>query len=931
MKAAVATGWMRRQHGCGLRATFVACAQHVGGLRAAEGFVGLWPAGCLVACAQQDCGGLRAAGFSTWRRPAGCLLLRARNMLVACGLLKPIWGGGLRAAWLRARNMVVVGWWLYCSVALRTCAMSSDSSDTDRSDRRGPDTKPEEAAAEGADAAAAADPADAEGKDAAADPADKKSSKEDEGKDAAHVKPAPAREASRKPGGARKNWRRKDGDDDTWTCPDCHRVIKDQPCSKDQNRVSAYCFSFRLWNAHAFGSDWAACEEYGKKWAAEPDRYDIRGGKFCQVKPPASYWKQPRTPPGRPPPRDDYGREKTRNRPRSSRSRERRGRRDRSRSRSNRHRLRSRDAVRSARSADRARTEKRRKREPDSDESVEVEEEDEKPRPSGSKSAAAATASKGKAPVAKTEKSQRKEAEKKVAKSSGKDGKSAAEKTHKSSEKAAKKESSEDEYTYTSSPEEDKKKPLVAAKSAAKSAAKAGAAAPLARPKAAQNSDQKAWSKLLPGLTFGAMAETLALEAAATAVLEVDACLTEAPVVAVDAAQPNAGEAADKAVVVVEASAEAMAHEDAIPASQPRTPEPEVAICRRCQQEVKVEDAMCTPKFRMELRYTCKPCHATLSQLQRRGVDVKDVLTESAAVTFFVDAKNERANGMEGRLCYQQARALLLQKMIESTTHREREGSAGEFQPLGFWMLRGYDCDRIEALAERRDHPILGPTFRVDIDKMSKEQIRDITEERLLNIESQARERQQRKNAVANSSCAAAQPALPDLGVEVDIVAGAPEKKRKTPEEKQAAAEAAKVERQESKKRQKLERCATSAAAKVLPQLKKCSDRLNEVLEKVSTTGAALPEASVEQVTKTKATLEETVKNATHMLAAASKGQALSLGTDDLQTEKGLNGILRDGDAAIRTLQHYIREKKEITKAAKAKSGAAKAKAKAKQ
>ena len=67
------------------------------------------PAGCLVACARHG-GGLRAA----W--------LRARNTLMACGLLGGVratrwWpagclvacarhDGGLRAAWLRTRNAV---------------------------------------------------------------------------------------------------------------------------------------------------------------------------------------------------------------------------------------------------------------------------------------------------------------------------------------------------------------------------------------------------------------------------------------------------------------------------------------------------------------------------------------------------------------------------------------------------------------------------------------------------------------------------------------------------------------------------------------------------------------------------------------------------------------------------------------------------------
>ena len=417
------------------------------------------------------------------------------------------------------------------------------------------------------------------------------------------------------------------------------------------------------------------------------------------------------------------------------------------------------------------------------------------------------------------------------------------------------------------------------------------------------------------------------------------------------AAELQAGDSAtaDQAVVeVVEvtASAEAPrtpAAQEGSPATAPpegnaaqvvageKTPaDADMVKCRRCCQEVGITDAICTPKFRPELRYTCRPCHAVCSQLQRRGVDIKEVLSESAAVTFFVDAKNERANGMEGRLCYGQARALLLQKMIESTSHVEKDGSDGAFQPLSHWMLQGYDCDRIQALAETREHPILGTTYRVDIDKMSKEQIRTITEERLLNIESQARERLQRRSAVVSASSAAAPPALADLGVEVEVATVAAEKKRKTPEEKQAAAEAAKQQRQEDKKRQKLERSATSAAAKLLPQLKKCGERLNDLLGKVSTIGAGLPEATAEDVAKTQKTLEETVKNATHMLAAAAKGQGVQLEAEALLTEKSLNGILKDVNGAIRSLQFYIRENKEA-KASKGNQAGRAAKAKAKK
>lgn len=156
-----------------------------------------------------------------------------------------------------------------------------------------------------------------------------------------------ARQASRKPGGARKNWQRRDGDSDTWTCPDCRRIIKNLQSSKDQHRVSAYCLSYRLWTAHCF-EDWQTCKKYGEQWAEYPEGYEIRGQRFYQVKAPKGYRQHRPREPTVPPQRrshEDRGREETRRRSSRSRSRQH------ARSRSKRHRLRSREAVRAERSA----------------------------------------------------------------------------------------------------------------------------------------------------------------------------------------------------------------------------------------------------------------------------------------------------------------------------------------------------------------------------------------------------------------------------------------------------------------------------------------------------------------------------------------------------------------------------------------------------
>ena len=130
------------------------------------------------------------------------------------------------------------------------------------------------------------------------------------------------------------------------------------------------------------------------------------------------------------------------------------------------------------------RREKKRHRGSGSDRQESVER-DEAPRRrgSGSKPVADATASKEKGAAAKTDTSRRKEA-KKAPKSSGKDGDDGS---LKETPKSSGKQDSSDEYTYTSSPEDEKKKPQAAAKPAAKSAPKAGGTVPPAGPGAARH------------------------------------------------------------------------------------------------------------------------------------------------------------------------------------------------------------------------------------------------------------------------------------------------------------------------------------------------------------------------------------------------------------------------------------------------------------
>ena len=375
------------------------------------------------------------------------------------------------------------------TVSCRCAAMVSSSStrSRSRSDRRGPSEPAADSVAKPSeDGAAAPEGVDGETtseKAVAAVRTEKHASQPADDR----TQPRPSQ--SRKPGGARKNWR-KAGDPDTWECPDCLRVIADNEASKDQHRVSAYCFARRLWKVGAFYGDWPTCEKYGKEWANDPEAYELRGCHFYQVKAPKAYLERPRSP-GQPASGCygyGHGRHYERNRRRGGRSEERRGAAV-SRSRSKRCRLRSRGAdkqgsTRSAdrgredrlgRSADRGRKDRSgrsadRGRKDRSGRSADRGRKDRSGRSADRKGKEKrATRSESEETVEVEEEKPRKSKPAGAASASGKDKKEKP-KAAEAVKHKVKEEASSDEYTYTSSPEDkpQKKQPPVAAKAAAK-------------------------------------------------------------------------------------------------------------------------------------------------------------------------------------------------------------------------------------------------------------------------------------------------------------------------------------------------------------------------------------------------------------------------------------------------------------------------------
>ena len=395
--------------------------------------------------------------------------------------------------------------------------------------------------------------------------------------------------------------------------------------------------------------------------------------------------------------------------------------------------------------------------------------------------------------------------------------------------------------------------------------------------------------------------------AMATVTPDVAALAEEQPTVpsTIMEAAADAGAAASDSIQSTEPSASAAAEDKKV-------------ICRRCNQETAEEDALCQEKFRLDLRWTCKACHALLTQLNRHGVELKTVLSETESVKFFQDCKAARMNAVDKRLSYTQARGVLKQSMIESASRVSTEGEEGEFQPLSYWELKGYNTEAIEASAEQRTHPLLGTTYKVDIESTSTKRIHAVTEQRILQMESEAREKAQAKAQPARPLSAPMDlpPALDDLQ---------PGKKRKTAEEKKQSQEEAKAQRQEDKKRQKMEVTACAAAAKLLPQLKKCHEKLAACNEKVAELSSvvALPDASKEQLATAQEDLDAAMGNCSKLLGATAKGGSLnSFAADALQNDKKLITVVKSGNAAIRTAQAFIKTNKENApkKSAKAKA-----------
>lgn len=158
--------------------------------------------------------------------------------------------------------------------------------------------------------------------------------------------------------------------------------------------------------------------------------------------------------------------------------------------------------------------------------------------------------------------------------------------------------------------------------------------------------------------------------------------------------------------------------------------------CQKCDTVVSADDIVVKHVTKgVQKKVLCKSCHAVQTMMARSFEEMPagwDDLSHEDSVEFYKTMLQKKA---EGPLRFQVLRAEMKAVLINRTLQETKKGFNGEFQPLSFWSQRGYDTQRIQEKAEKMDHDVLGPTYRVDIFHVSSETIKQRVEEALLKVD----------------------------------------------------------------------------------------------------------------------------------------------------------------------------------------------------
>eukprot|EP00435_Cladocopium_sp_Y103_P059336 s617_g21.t1 len=262
---------------------------------------------------------------------------------------------------------------------------------------------------------------------------------------------------------------------------------------------------------------------------------------------------------------------------------------------------------------------------------------------------------------------------------------------------------------------------------------------------------------------------------------------------------------------------------------------------------------ICRDGYRVELRYVCKACHATTSQLQRNGINVQKLLGEEHLVQFFSEAALERRNSSENRLSWGQSRALL-KKTMEGTVVKDCEARLVQME---------------NDASQRRSAAVPAPgVAQLDLELAIEvaEKKRKATNGPMTEAEKAARKQQR----VAEKQA---------------------EQKRKA-----ATASAAKY----------LPALKAALQKAALQKVSEKKDRMGAEYEQV-------PEATRDQVAEALTDLEKTVTFATKLLDAAAKGKALNESVP-WDKEKDLQAKVKAANEAARAIADLLRAGKPSSK-----------------
>ena len=345
-----------------------------------------------------------------------------------------------------------------------------------------------------------------------------------------------------------------------------------------------------------------------------------------------------------------------------------------------------------------------------------------------------------------------------------------------------------------------------------------------------------------------------------------------------------------------------MSTQETIPLTQPEKDEKNCDLCKR---DIPVENAV----WKNGHCWHCKPCH-NLTTMMRRNLDVWPApefleCTPEEQSEFF--KKNTHQEDSGKRVQWKVVKCGLIDCVAKRRKDIWSDELRGQCLPLSVWQSKGFDVGLIEQKAEKEEHPILGATYRVDLEEVNFKVVVEKVTEQILR-----RERSATKNPKAKVKGKAKKKQADGDDVlfipsDSDVEDGATKREQngKDALEKQA---------------EKVAREVTATASKVLPQLLSVSKDVADAVEQfeVYSTGpfrGKLSEDHAIQLKDAAKTLQNYQDDASDRLSRASRGardlHALTWSAQDCQAD------MKAAQAQVTSFKQEVKRlRKESSKSA---------------